>query len=104
MDRLAHLKRELERRFPTVEDVRAQAPNPNEFAGDVKDHKIYEFFNPMVVRLRHATRRAARSRRSMPRPTHAVRAQVLILAVVFAYGDHTCWDSLVSNSCFVRPV
>jgi hypothetical protein len=61
MDRLAHLKRELERRFPTVEAVREQAPDANEFAGEVEDHKIYEFFNPMLVRLRHATRRAARS-------------------------------------------
>ena len=61
MDRLAHLKRELERRFPTVEAVREQAPDANEFAGEVEDHKIYEFWNPMAVRLRHATRRAARS-------------------------------------------
>jgi hypothetical protein len=61
MDRLAHLKRELERRFPTVEAVREQAPKSNEFAGDEEDHKIYEFYNPMMVRLRHATRRAARS-------------------------------------------
>jgi hypothetical protein len=42
MDRLAHLKRELERRFPTVEAVREQAPDANEFAGEVEDHKIYE--------------------------------------------------------------
>jgi hypothetical protein len=61
MARLAHLKEVLQERFPTVEDVRAQAPKANESAGEVKDHKIYEFFNPMLVRLRHATRRAARS-------------------------------------------
>ena len=54
MARLATLKEELQERFPTVEAVRAQAPNPNEFAGDVADHKIYEFLSPMVVRLRPA--------------------------------------------------
>ena len=64
MARLAHLKEVLQERFPTVEDVRAQAPKPNEFAGDVADHKTYESLNPMVVRLRHATRRAAA--RSIP--------------------------------------
>ena len=30
----------------------------------------------------------------MPRPTHAVRAQVLILTVVMAYGDHTTGGSV----------
>jgi hypothetical protein len=73
MARLAHLKRELESRFPTVEAVREQAPNPNEFAGEVTDHKIYEFFNPMVVRLRHATHPAAPAAPCRGRLTPCVR-------------------------------
>ena len=92
MAKLAALKTVLQDRFPSLEAVREQAPESNEFAGEVEDHKLYEFLNLMPVRLRHASRVPPCRRPSRCRL--AVRAQLLLVTILMVYGDQTAGGSV----------